>query len=112
MAITFTGNTAPGPNLQVGITSNGALTINGGYGYYAATLDTGVNAGATGTVTVQGGGSYLELVNTYQPEAIIGDAGGGVLNVLSGGPARRVGTGGHRSPRASQHALSRPNQHA
>src|SRR4051812_49099869 len=86
MAISFTGDTAPAPNVQVGINANGTLTIDGSSGILASTIDIGVGAGVTGTVLVTGGGSFAELTeSTVLPQAIVGDSGAGIFNILNGG---------------------------
>src|SRR4051794_38686955 len=74
MAVSFTGDTAPGPNVQVGITTTGTLTIDGGTAFVASTLDAGVNVDATGTVTVTGAGSSATFNNASVPQVTIGDA--------------------------------------
>src|SRR4051794_12148248 len=84
MAVTFTGNTTPAPNAQVGITSDGTLTIDGGSDLAASTIRAGVNAGVTGVVNVTGSGSSLALNAVSVPQITLGYSGHGSLNVLSG----------------------------
>ena len=91
MSFTKTGSFSD-PPLVVGITAAGTATISGGTDVTRTYVKAGILAAGAGTVTVTGAGSTL-TTSGADPEILMGLAGTGILNVLSGGLVNSRGMG-------------------
>jgi T5SS/PEP-CTERM-associated repeat protein len=84
MSISFTGNTRPAPNVQVGITADGELKIDGGSVLLCSTVLAGESSGVTGAIGITGAGSRLETQGTDNNVIIGGDRGTASLTMSNG----------------------------
>ena len=88
--VSYTGDVSPDPianpwtsstNGRVGDTSDGTLTVNGGYGLLSSSGYIGYASGATGTATISGAGSTW----TNSHDLYVGQFGSGTLKISNAG---------------------------
>ena len=87
-SITTTGNVTPDPatttassNLEIGVSGDGTMQVDGGSGVLSSSGLIGVNSGSNGTATIDGLGSKW----TNSGGLDVGSSAIGTLNVSAGG---------------------------